>query len=226
MVAPERRLGLFRYAKPSPPGSTLVWKATMKVEMLEGEREILTEMMGDITPQCAKFYGQIRRRLLKVGSNYDMSRETLALIVELSVAATNYTPERKEKIEVETNGHDITPVDEMSQSELDEHVTNNQALDPDAAGGEYKGSRIKWETEFKSTPDTPVSKLEKGRPISFIDPKDNKRYFGRFVRVAPKDKRNANVLPNGKKVPFAVPIKNIEITDLSPPSTIPLAVQI
>lgn len=200
----------------------------MRIEMHQGEREILCEMLGgSITPASAKFYSQIRARLLKVGSNYDLPKEMLALIAELSVAATNYTPEPQERIEVESNGHaDITPIDEMSQDELDTHSSENQSHDPNAAGGEYKGNRIKWETDFKSTPNTPIRKLEKGRPISFIDPKDNTRKFGRFVRVAPKDKRMANVLANGKKVPSAVPMKNIEVTDLSPPSTIPLAVQI
>ncbi len=200
----------------------------MRIEMLQGEQEILREMLGgEITPQCAKFYGQIRKRLLRVGSNYDMSRETLALIAELSVAATNYTPEPKDRIEVETNSHpEITPLDEMSQDELETHSTTNQSLDPNAAGGEYKGNRIKWETNFKSTPNTPVAKLEKGRPISFVDEKTGQRLFGRFVRMSPKNKRKANVLPNGKKVPYAIAIESITITDLSPPSTVPLAVQI
>lgn len=202
----------------------------MRIEMKPGEQEILREMLGGaITPACAQLYGRIRRRLLLVGHNYDMPKETLAIIAELSDAVTKHSAEPTEKrnVDVETNGHsDPTPVDEVSTEERDQMEAENQTLNGDATGGEYKGNRIKWASDFTSTPKTPIAKLEKGRPISYVSPKDGQRRAGRFVRINTKDKRLANIESGEMKKAFPVPIKNIEITDLSRPSTDPLAVQI
>lgn len=199
--------------------------------MLEGERDVLREMgRGSITPAVARLHMKVREPLLLVGHSYNMPKEILAIIHVLGSAAAGYVPPEKTEVAELANelndAKDPTPLDEINLEEQALIEEDNKQLNGDATGGKYTGNRIKWETDFKSTPGTPIAKLEKGRPISFIDPKNNQRYFGRFVKVSPKDKRMANVLANGKKVPCAVPMKNVEVTDLSPPSTEPLSVQI
>ncbi len=197
--------------------------------MKQGERELLQGMLGGtVTPAASRLYYRVREKLLLVGHNYDVPKEVLALIAVLADAVTQHNPEKVEQVAPEipeTSRPEITPLDEMSTDELDDLSSVNQSLDGDAAGGEYKGRRIKWETVFTSTPSTPITKLEKGRPISYISPSDGKTRAGRFVRIN-KDKRLANIESSEMKKVFSVPIKNIEITDLSPPSTIPLSVQI
>lgn len=207
----------------------------MRVEMLEGEREILREMLGgEITPAVASLFFRMREMLLKVGHSYMMPKENLAMIAILGKAvggapveaADVIEPERIETTELQT----ITPDDELTQSEVEtiEQRNREYAMNGDATGGSYTGSRIKWDSDekFKSTPRTPIAKLEKGRPITYISPKDNARRAGRFVRINSTDKSMCNVISSEMKKAFAVPIKNVAVTDLSPPSTEPLAVQI
>ncbi len=202
----------------------------MLIEMKQGEKEVVMEMLGGpITPAFHQLYKRVRGRLLNVGHNYDMPKDSLAILVELSAAVTTYNethePQRKEPREKQEH-KDITPVDEMSERELEAAAVENASYNGDAAGGEYTGNRIKWKTDFKSTPSTAISKLEKGRPISYISPNDGKTRAAKFVRMNAKDKSLANIMSSEMKRVFGVPIKNITVTDLSRPSTIPLAVQI
>ncbi len=195
--------------------------------MKAGEREILQSMQS-LTPSAARLYHRVREKLLLAGHNYDMPKETLALIAVLGDSVTNYNGELKQPLELEelSGAIAVTPDDEITQSEKEMMEAANANLDPEATGGAFKGHRIKWVSEFKSTPNTPIAKLEKGRPISYISTKDNRRHFGRFVRINATNKKMANVMSDEAKKAFPVPIVNIEVTDLSPPSHEPLAVQI
>lgn len=204
----------------------------MRVEMLEEERELLREMLGrDITPACAQLHARIRKRLLLTGHSYPMQKEVLAIIAELADCVPQVPPER----DVESNGHveatnghkDPTPDDLETVAAREEIEKLNGEINPDAAGGAYKGNRITWpETPFKSTPKTPIHKLEKGRPVMYLSERDNAWHAGKFVRMNTNDKAKANILSAEMKKAFAVPIRNIKVQDLSRPSTEPLAVQI
>jgi len=203
----------------------------MRIEMKEGEREILHSMLeGPITPACASLYARVRRRLLLSGHSYDMPKEMLALIAELSDAVSAVQPTEKQLVlepEIPSDIPEPTPVDELTLSERAMIEAQNAELNLEAAGGEYRGPRIpKWESVFKSTPKTPISKWEKGRPIMYRSPKDGQIRAGRFVKLLARDKKLATVFSSEMKKAFPVPTKDIEAQDLSPPSTIPLAVQI
>ena len=60
----------------------------------------------------------------------------------------------------------------------------------------------------------------------YRSPKDGQIRAGRFVKLLARDKKLATVFSSEMKKAFPVPTKDIELQDLSPPSTIPLAVQI
>lgn len=200
----------------------------MKVEMLPGEDELLREMCGGVIPKATqKLFCLVRAKLLLTGHAYQMPKETLALIAALSGAVGVEPPEQPEPAVQETNGHgDQTPDDELSLAELAALEQESATLDAGATGGEYAGNRIKWQTEFKSTPRTPVAKLERGRPITYVSERSGVRFGAKFIRVLPRNKKMCSVQSSEMKKPMVIPLTSVEITDLSPPSTQPLAIQI
>lgn len=203
----------------------------MRVEMREGERELLVQMLkGPVTPACAKLFYRVREKLLLTGHSYDMPKETLALIavlaeaVETAPAKEELEPSYRETVEIERP--DPTPEDEITENEKDILEQQQASLDGEATGGAYKGQRKEWKVEFQSTVDTPVHLLERNRPICYKSPYDGRERSGKFLRMSRKNRLAAWILSSEKKKEFEVPVQNITPTDLTPPSPEPRAVQI
>jgi hypothetical protein len=191
--------------------------------MLPQEAEQLATMCGGvITTECERLALTIKRKMLLTGATFALSRETLAIIATLAGSMEQVT-EPVDVTPVEESIPDATPVDEAALSDAQDYSGNGNG-NGNGHGYDHYDGKAKWETEFKSTPRTPIAKLEKGRPIGYLD--DGVFRSGRFVRVNPKDKRKAIIMSTKKKAPYSIPTSEIIITDLSPPSREPRAVQI
>lgn len=207
----------------------------MKVELNVLELEYLNLMTGGhISPSLLAVMHDIKRNLLLAADAHALTKHECAIVVACHNRAQSSEPaeppvqafvERVEE-QLATRSGDLTPSDEITVDEKELLERQNMGLNPVVTGGEYLGPRIPWRNDFTSTPNTPVSKLEYGRPITYLSPKDGREWAGRFVRVNRHDPSKANVMSSEQKKAFSVPIQHIRIVDLSRPSTEPRAVQI
>lgn len=188
---------------------------------------MLTQMSErDITPQCRHLVLKVRERLLRTSDALPLGKRELAIIQVMSELLTIRDDSRtndnqpEERVTRERPSQ-ITPAEEPEQGW--EGTPSYSGLN---GTHEYTGPRMDWNPAFKSTPATPVPKLERGRPITYVSERDGVRYPAKFVRMNKDDKTRCNIESSEMKKAFSIPIKSVEITDLSRPSTMPLAVQI
>jgi len=171
---------------------------------------------------------EVRRALLLTGDAQPLSKRELAIIAAVAKfmvragadAPTQHTPEPEDaKQEPEL----LTPMENLPQGDWEKVNLSNGTN----GSREYTGPRMKWDDGgFKSKPNDPPKKWERGRPVTYISPKTGERLVGRFMRINLQDKKRGNIQSSEQKNVFSVPLSAIEPTDLSPPSPIPLAVQI
>lgn len=191
----------------------------MNVQLFPQEVEMLSLMCGGSIPESvnALVIG-VKRRMYAAGASHPISKELAAVLAMLGANMGEMPEPPMPVIEVPETEHATTPVDNDLMAEGEEYQSGGN-------GDSYFGTRIKWETVFKSTPNTPVAELEKGRPITYVDD-DGTIRSAKFVRILPKDKRKAVIMSSKKKKPYSIDVARVQITDLSPPSTVPRAVQI
>jgi hypothetical protein len=195
--------------------------------MLESERDILRGMTGsDPTPEVRALFGRVRKNLLSVGNAFAMSNETLAVIAAVAESDDFETHEEEQPEAVEEQPM-VAPADELSQEQLDDLAAQNKYTGGRDDSEEYVGERLDWVNPFPGiTPQTPLDKVPKDYPLTYISPKDSRRYSGKLVKIDPRDPNRVIVSSSEQKKNFGVDRNSVALSDLRRPSTMPRAVQI